>query len=172
MRRLYLQIYLTIVVVLVIATLAVGLMGRFAFDAARFDDMIAVAGELAVNALPPPDAPPARQQEAIQRLHDMLRVSLALYSPRGERLAAAGRPLPPLDFDGPVPARGHRGTWLVPLRDGRFLVTSIPRGPWRPGAWVLVALLAVAAAVAVGAYPMTRRLTRLAGIAYRRRVGP
>ncbi len=54
----------------------------------------------------------------------------------------------------------HRGTWLVPLSDGRFLVTSIPRGPWRPGPWVLGALLAIAAAVAIGAYPLVRRLTR------------
>ena len=161
MRRLYLQIYLTIAVILVIATLAIGLMGRFAFDEARFDDMITVAGELAVNALPPPDAPRARQQEAIERLRDMLRIDLALYSPRGERLAAAGRPLPPLNFKGPdAAARSHRGTWLVPMSDGRFLVTSIPRGPWRPGPWVLAALLSIAAAVAIGAYPLARRLTR------------
>src|SRR5258707_13174492 len=161
MKRLYLQIYLTLVAILVIATLSVGLMGRFAFDEARFDDMITVAGELAVNALPPPDAPRARQQDAIERLHDMLRIDLALYSPRGERLAAAGRPLPPINFTGPAPpARTHRGTWLGPLSDGRFLVTSVPRGPWRPGPWVLVALLSVAAAVTIGAYPMARRLTR------------
>ena len=161
MRRFYLQIYLTIAVILVIATLAIGLMGRFAFDEARFDDMITVAGELAVNALPPVDAPRARQQEAIERLRDMLRIDLALYSPRGEPLAAAGRPLPPLNFSGPAPpARMHRGTWLVPLSDGRVLLTSIPRGPWRPGPWVLVALLSIAAAVAIGAYPMARRLTR------------
>jgi len=161
MRRLYLQIYLTIAGILVIATLAIGLMGRFAFDEARFDDMITVAGELAVNALPPPDAPRARQQEAIERLHDMLRIDLALYSQGGERLAAAGRPLPPLNVKGPdAPARSHRGTWLVPLSDGRFLVTSIPRGPWRPGPWVLAALLSIAAAVAIGAYPLARRLTR------------
>jgi signal transduction histidine kinase len=161
MRRLYLQIYLTIAGILVIATLAIGLMGRFAFDEARFDDMITVAGELAVNALPPPDAPRARQQEALERLHDMLRIDLALYAPSGERLAAAGRPLRPLDFKGPAPpARSHRGTWLVPLSDGRFLVTSIPRGPWRPGPWVLAALLSIAAAVAIGAYPLARRLTR------------
>jgi len=161
MKRLYLQIYLTIAVILVIATLAIGLMGRFAFDEARFDDMITVAGELAVNALPPPDASRARQQEAIERLHDMLRIDLALYSQGGERLAAAGRPLPPLNVKGPdAPARSHRGTWLVPLSDGRFLVTSIPRGPWRPGPWVLAALLSIAAAVAIGAYPLARRLTR------------
>ena len=161
MKRLYLQIYLTIAVILVIATLAIGLMGRFAFDEARFDDMITVAGELALNALPPTDAPRARQQEAIERLRDMLRIDLALYSPHGERLAAAGRPLPPLNFKGPdATARSHRGTWLVPLSDGRFLVTSIPRGPWRPGPWVLAALLSIAAAVAIGAYPLARRLTR------------
>jgi len=160
MKRLYLQIYFTIVVILVIAIMAIGLMGRFAFDTTRFDDMITVAGELAVNALPPPDAPRAQQQEAVQRLHDMLRIDLALYSERGVMLASAGRRLPPLELDGPVPrTRGH-GNWLVPLSDGRFLVTSVPRGPWRPGKWVLVALLAVAFAVAVGAWPLVRRLTR------------
>src|SRR5882757_9718187 len=93
-KRLYLQIYLTIVVILVIATVAVGLMSRFAFDAERFDDMMTVARELAVKALPPPDAPRARQQEAIERLHDMLRIDLALYAPDGALLAAAGRQLP------------------------------------------------------------------------------
>src|SRR6478735_8800688 len=114
MKRLYLQIYLTIAVILVIATLAVGLMGRFAFDEARFDDIMTVAGELAVNALPPPDAPRARQQEAVERLHEMLRIDLALYSNSGAPVAAAGRPLP-LDMDGPAPRlRGHRGTWLLP----------------------------------------------------------
>src|SRR6266567_1249493 len=104
-KRLYLQIYLTIVVIMVIATVAVGLMSRFAFDAERFDDMMTVARELAVKALPPPDAPRARQQEAIERLHDMLRIDLALYAPGGELLAAAGRRLPPPDIDDALPIR-------------------------------------------------------------------
>jgi signal transduction histidine kinase len=161
-KRLYLQIYLTIVVILVIATVAVGLMSRFAFDAERFDDMMTVARELAVKALPPPDAPPARQQEAIDRLHDMLRIDLALYAPGGALLAAAGRQLPPPDSDAvlPVRLRGPHGAWILPLSDGRILVTGLWRGPWRPGPWVLVALLAVAFAVAVGAWPLVRRLTR------------
>src|SRR5258708_10431900 len=164
-KRLYLQIYLTIVVILVIATVAVGLMSRFAFDAERFDDMMTVARELAVKALPPPDAPRARQQEAIERLHDMLRIDLALYSPGGELLAAAGRRLPPPDSEGalPVRLRGPHGTWILPLSDGRILVTGIWRGPWRPGPWVLVALLAIAFAGAVGAWPLVRRLARRPG---------
>jgi signal transduction histidine kinase len=161
-KRLYLQIYLTIVVILVIATVAVGLMSRFAFDAERFDDMMTVARELAVKALPPPEAPPARQQEAVERLHDMLRIDLALYAPDGVLLAAAGRRLPPPDSDAalPIRLRGPHGAWILPLSDGRILVTGLWRGPWRPGPWVLVALLAVAFAVAVGAWPLVRRLTR------------
>ena len=63
MRRLYLQIYLTIVAILVIAVVSVGGLARFAFDNARFDDMMSAAGELAVNALPPADAPRDRQQD-------------------------------------------------------------------------------------------------------------
>jgi signal transduction histidine kinase len=161
MRRLYLQIYLTIVAILVIAVVSVGGLARFAFDSARLDDMMSAAGELAVNALPPADAPRDRQQDAIGRLHETLRIDLALYSATGTLVAAAGRRLPPLDFDGPAGRmRGHRATWLVPMSDGRFLVTSIPRGPWRPGPWLLAALAAIAIAVAIGAYPLVRRLTR------------
>ena len=44
---------------------------------------------LRLNALPPPDAPRARQQEAIEQLHRRLRIDLALYAPR--RRAARGR---------------------------------------------------------------------------------
>lgn len=160
MRRLYLQIYLTLVAILVIVVVTMGLAGRFAFDDARFDDMITAAGELAANALPPPDAPRARQEEAIERLHDLLRVDLALYTSGGALIAEAGRPLPPLELEGPGRLRGFRGTWLVPMSDGRFLVTSIPRGPWRPRRWLLIVLAGIAVAVAVGAWPLTRRLTR------------
>jgi signal transduction histidine kinase len=160
-RKLYLQIYVTIVAILLIVMATGAIMGRLAFDAARFDDMITVAGEVAVNALPTPDEPRARQQDALERLHELLRIDLALYAPGGAPIAAAGRPLPPLDLDGPAPrVRGLRGTWLVPLSDGRFLVTSVPRGPWRPGPWLIVGLIALALAVAIGAWPLTRRLTR------------
>jgi signal transduction histidine kinase len=159
MKRLYLQIYLTIVAILIILTVTMGVVGRFAFDRARFEAMIAAAGELASNALPPPDAPRARQQEVIDRLHEILRIDLALYGTDGILIAHAGRPLPPPEMDAP-PAASHPGMWLVPLNDGRVIVTSVPRGPWRPGPWLIFALAGTAVAVAVGAWPLTRRLTR------------
>ena len=160
MKRLYLQIYVTIIAILLLVMVAIGGLWRLAFDESRFDDMLAVAGELAAHALPPPDAPRARQQEALDQLHRRLRIDLALYSRNGERLAAAGRPLPPLEMEGPDAVRLHGKAWMLPLSDGRFLVTGVLRGPWRPGPWVLVALGLIAIAVAIGAWPLTRRLTR------------
>jgi signal transduction histidine kinase len=46
------------------------------------------------------------------------------------------------------------------LEDGRWLVARLPRGPWRPGAWLIAILVALGVAVAIGAYPISRRLTR------------
>jgi signal transduction histidine kinase len=162
MKRLYLQIYVTIIAILVIVTVAIGGLGRMAFDEHRFDDMLTVAGELATKALPPVDAPPSQQQRAIDDFYTRLRIDLALYSRNGQLIAAAGRRLPVLEVDGPSSVRlqGHKGAWLIPLPDGRFLVTGILRGPWRPGPWLLGALATIAIAVALGAWPLTRRLTR------------
>jgi signal transduction histidine kinase len=161
-KRLYLQIYVTIIAILFLVMVVVGGLARYAFDEARFDDMLNLAGELAVHALPPPDASPARQQEVVESLNRRLRVDLALYSRSGALLAAAGRPLPPLELDSPnsVRLRGGRDTWLLPLSDGRFLIAGAPRGAWRPGKWGLTALGLIAIAVAIGAWPITRRLTR------------
>jgi signal transduction histidine kinase len=162
MKRLYLQIYVTIIAILLIVMVTVGGLARYAFDEARFDDMLNIAGELAVHALPPVDAPPEQQQAVIESLHRRLRIDLALYARNGTQLAAAGRPLPRLELDTPssVRLRGGRATWLLPLSDGRFLVTGALHGPWRPGRWGLTALFVIAIAVAFGAWPITRRLTR------------
>ena len=162
MKRLYLQIYVTIIAILLIVMLAVGGLARYAFDEARFDDMLNIAGELAVHALPPADAPPERQQAVIESLQRRLRIDLALYARNGTLLAAAGRPLPRLELDTPSSVRLHGGrpTWILPLSDGRFLITGALHGPWRPGRWGLTALLVIAIAVAIGAWPITRRLTR------------
>jgi signal transduction histidine kinase len=163
MKRLYLQIYVTIITILLIVTATIGMLGRLAFDAERFDDMLAVASELAVNVLPAADAPRPRQQAAIERLNHRLRIDLALYARDGSLLAAAGRPLPPPGSEGPmsvVRLRGPHAAWILPLSDGRTLVTGVIRGPWRAGPWLLVALGTIALAVAIGAWPLARRLTR------------
>jgi two-component system, OmpR family, sensor histidine kinase RstB len=160
MRRLYLQVYLTIVASLVLVVLAAGLVWHF-FGVPPFSQQFEVAGEIIAELVLPANAPPQDQQQALDRLATRLGADLALFGAGGEPLAAAGRPLP-------APKRNGRGGWLrmsggpalaLALPDGRWLVARLPPRP-RPGVLMLVAVLgAVAVAVALGARPVARRLT-------------
>ncbi len=164
MRRLYLQFYLTIVAILLLIVFTMGALWRFGSDEQRFEEAFSVAGELATSALPGPQAPRAEQQQALAHLHERLHSDLSLYTRDGALIAQAGRPMPPhvrLDRE-PGWMRGPGGpAWLLKLNDGRTLVVALPHGgPWRPGAYLLIGLAAIAFAVGLGAYPIARRLTR------------
>jgi signal transduction histidine kinase len=162
MRRLYLQFYVTIIAILMIFAVAAVALWRLGADDSRFEETLELAGEVATDALPPPQAPRARQQAVLEQLHRRLRADLALYARDGAPIAAAGRPLP-VPRPGRVEAGWQRGrggpAWVLPLPDGRVLVTRLLHRPWRPGAWLLTALATLALAVGVGAYPVARRLT-------------
>jgi signal transduction histidine kinase len=161
MRRLYLQVYLTIVASLVLVVLTAGLIWHFIAGVGPFGPQFEVAGEVIAELVPPANAPAQAQQQAIDRLAERLGADLALFSRTNEPLAAAGRPLP-------APRRnGRSGGWrptaagpvvTIPLPDGRRLVARLPRQ--RPSALVLAAFLgAIALVVALGARPVVRRLT-------------
>jgi signal transduction histidine kinase len=162
MRRLYLQVYLTIVASLVLVVLTAGLLWHFIGGVGPFGPQFEVAGEVIAELVPPASAPAQAQQQAIDRLAERLGADLALFSVTNEPLAAAGRPLP-------VPSRsGRSGGWMptaagpavsVPLPDGRRLVARLP-GRQRPSPLMLAAFLgAIALVVAIGARPVVRRLT-------------
>jgi signal transduction histidine kinase len=162
MRRLYLQIYLTIIAILVIVVIAVGAVWRIA-AMSRFDHAIEAASDFVASDLPPAGAPRAVVQRAIDGLNRQLAADVALYAADGTLLASAGRPIPPSRREragaGWVPGPGGP-SWLLHLNDGRSLVVRLRRAPLRPGAWLISVLAALAAAVAIGAYPIARRLTR------------
>jgi two-component system, OmpR family, sensor histidine kinase RstB len=162
MRRLYLQVYLTIVASLVLVVLTAGLLWHFFAGFGPFGQQFEVAGEVIAELVPAANAPAAAQQQAIDRLAERLGADLALFSRTNEPLAAAGRPLP-------APSRnGRTGGWMrtgagpavsIPLPDGRRLVARLPPRQ-RPGALMLAAFLgAIALVVAIGARPVVRRLT-------------
>jgi signal transduction histidine kinase len=161
MRRLYLQFYLTIIGILVLVVVVTGALWR-AGEASRFDHAFEIASDFVVTALPPAGAPRAVQQDALEALHRRLRADLALFAPGGMLLASAGRPLPALRLDRAPGWRPGPGGPVMTLRleDGRWLVARLPRGPWRPGIWLIAMLAALGVAVALGAYPVARRLTR------------
>jgi signal transduction histidine kinase len=162
MRRLYLQVYLTIVASLVLVVLTAGLLWHFVAGVGPFGQQFEVAGEVIAELVPPANAPPQAQQQAIDRLAERLGADLALFSRANEPLAAAGRPLPAPDRN------GRSGGWMrtaagpavsIPLPDGRRLVARLPSRQ-RPSALVLAAFLgAIALVVALGARPVVRRLT-------------
>lgn len=161
-RRLFLQVYVTILAVLVIVTIAGTALWRAA-DTSRVEHMVDVATEFVTTSLPPATAPRAEQQRALDLLHGRLHVDIGLYGADGRPIAMAGRPLPPLPIDRVAPGftPGPGGpAWLLHLPDGRWFAARLPHGPWRPGRWLLTFLATLAVAVAAGAYPVARGLTR------------
>lgn len=163
MRRLYLQIYVTILAILVLFAALAGGIWRFGADQSRIEHALELANELATTGLPPAEAPIRRQQEALERVYAQTRLDMALFARDGAPLASVGRPFPRLRPEATPPGfiRGAGGpAWLMQLGDGRYLAARVPAGRARPGAWLLALLALVAVAVAIGAYPVARRLTR------------
>lgn len=163
MRRLYLRIYLAVLASLAAFVLVAGVAWRQLGDGGPASEAFEVAGTLARNVLPPPDAPGAEQQAALERLARDLRADLALFAADGTRLAAVGQPLPPPEPDrergGWVRRRGAPATWAIRLPDARWLIAHVPRDHRPPAVPLFLTLVLVALAVGVGAYPVVRRLT-------------
>ena len=161
MQRLYLQFYATILLVLAVFVGTALLTWRFAEE--QTPQYMDVAAELTGALLPDADAPPEEDQKALDALHRKLRFDLALYRPDGSLLAVAGRPPPRFD---PNRARvgwrrGNTGpTFTLQLPDGRWLVARQVRERPSPTLWIAGFLLLLAAAIALGAWPVVRRLGR------------
>jgi signal transduction histidine kinase len=163
MRRLYQKIYLTIIASLLLVVLVAGMVWRLGGDRVPVSQAFEMAGELAAAALPPSEAPPAAQQQAIERLAQKLRIDLALFDSSRVPIAAVGRPLPP------PPPQFETGGWLVGpggpawsfhLPDGRWIVARAPIRHHNPAIGLVLFLGGIALAVAICAYPVVRGLTR------------
>ncbi len=163
-RRLYLQIYLTFVGILVLFCVLLSLAWMFvphgAEELRAFEGAEAVLGEL----LPGPERSNEELQAALERLRQKLPLHLAVHGPHGKLLAAVGDRLPPprsgRTQSGWMRSRGAGTTVAVHLPGERWLVARHgPHGPGFAGGW-LGGLALLAVAIAVGAYPLVRRTTR------------
>jgi signal transduction histidine kinase len=161
MQRLYLQFYATILLVLAVFVVAALLTWRLIEE--NTPQYLDVAAELTGALLPDPDAPPADDQKVLESLQHKLHFDLALYRHDGSLIAAAGR-MPP-HFD-PRRARigwrrGSAGpTFTLQLPDGRWLLAHQVRERPSPTLWIAGFLLVLAAVIALGAWPVVRRLGR------------
>jgi signal transduction histidine kinase len=158
MKRLYLKIYLTIVVALLLVVLVAGAIWRFGKPPA-FSEGFEVAGELVSAVLPPADAPAASQQAAVRQFAQRLNANIGLFDKDLQLVASYG--------DGPIPRPypsrpgfmpGH-GAWSIPLPDGRWIVAQGAERP-HPAIGLIVLLGGIALVIALCAFPVVRGLTR------------
>jgi signal transduction histidine kinase len=161
-NRLYIRIYLALLVSLAVAAVLFATAWRMNQDPAQGGQHLETFAEIAAETLPPASASREAQQAALSHWHPRMRADLALYAANGEKIAAAGRELPPLN-----PSQTDSG-WLdgrppvfaLKLPDGRWLVGQRIRPLRRAPLSLLAALGLIALAVGIGAYPIVRRLTR------------
>jgi signal transduction histidine kinase len=165
-RRLFLQFYVTIIISLGLLVAAAGLMWRVVQNTSPARSAFDFAGELAGAVLPPATSPVPEQQAALDKFAASLRTDLALFGMDRVPIAAAGQPLPPpqdwQDSGGRVHVPGGHA-WAIALPDGRWLVMRSPRdhgGRLHPALGLVGVLGGIALAVAIGAYPIVRGLTR------------
>jgi len=160
-QRLYLQIYVTVLLVLAVFVGAAAIAWKLAED--ETPQYLDIAAELTGALLPEANAPQAEAQRALDALQRKLRFDLALYQPDGTMIAMAGRPPPRFE-----PRRARTGwrrgpggpTFTLQLPDRRWLVARQVRERPSPILWVVGGLGLLAIAIAVGAYPVVRRLGR------------
>ena len=180
-RRLYLQIYLAFIGVLLLALAAAGLTNRLTSEGVgEVPPPIHAAAELLVMGMPPDEGPPL--QAALERRSVRLEMALAIWSPEGELLAYSDgvvRPERERRHQGwreareatlPSPSDGRGERWFsnpagygarVELDDGRWLAGLVPKRHSAPRhRRSALVLFAVFAAMAAGSYPIARRITR------------
>lgn len=164
MRRLYLHIYLTFIGILMLFALLASLAWWLTHDDERDLHLLEGIGSVLSEVLPPPRAPAEDVQAALNRLGQRFKANITLRTPDGKLIGAVGKPLP-----APPPDRRHSGwmnapgpgpTFAIALPDRRWAIVRPSRGMQRNRTIGFVtALVLLLMAIAIGSYPLTRRLT-------------
>ncbi len=161
MRRLYLQIYLAFVAMLLLFGLLAGSIFLLTHDDSVDARWRAGLGEIAAELLPAPDRPVTEMKAVLTRYHDSFGVDFAVAAADGRVIAAVGNPMPSFapdrDAGGWMFGRGRGWRFAVRLPDGRwFLARHASRfgGPRFVGP-----LIPIAIAIAIGTYPIARRIS-------------
>ena len=158
-RRLYLQTYAALLGIVVLFAALASLGWWLTHDEQPGAELRRGAGALLAEVLPPPGTAPARMEAALARLGRQFDGRISIFGPEGQLLGSLGPPLPapavtPSDW-----RTRQRGIFSLHLPDGRTLLYLPNRAPGHtPTVGFLSALALLALAVAIGAYPLARRL--------------
>src|SRR5215472_6836994 len=161
MRRLYQKIYLVFLASLLAVVTISGLFWRLGQTGSPYGQALALVAELASAALPPADAPPQAQRQAVERLGRRLHADIALFDQNRAPVASVGRPLPqPTNQNGGWMRVRGGPAWSFQLPDGPWIVARTLLRPPLPLFGVVFFLAAMAIAIAIFAYPVVRGLTK------------
>ena len=165
--RLYVKIYLTVILTLGAVAVASGIYWSTAID--REEIGWAQRRDRFVAEMLPTGEDPVMTQAIVERFAKAFNADIALYSPDRRLLAAAGEALPPPpppggfdddEGDGWFGGRQHRRPFVIDIGDGRTLVAQLD-APWDgPKRGALGYLVLIAGVIALAAYPFVRQLTR------------
>ena len=161
MRRLYLKIYAAFIGILllfgVLLTVAWWLLAMDNQENRTLEGMGVVLGEV----LPSATKPTMTLQTKVEELAALFRADLSVLAPDGAVLAESGEALPPLPAD-----QRHSG-WLR-VTGGPVIALLLPDHRWvlarshhrHRGLGLLLGLSLLLVVIAVGSYPVVRRVTR------------
>ena len=161
-RRLFLQVYLTLLGIIVLFGVLAVVGWWLTHDESPDADFRRSVGALLVELLPPPGATRAETDAALARLGQDFDARISVFGPEGELLGSLGRPLR-APQERPSGSRKEKGkAFVLPLPDGRLVKVRPKRDDvfHAPAIGFLAALGILAFAVAVGAWPLARRLAR------------
>ena len=161
MRRLYLQIYFAFLGIVLLLGLLVSLLWWLAGPTWQDHRLGEDLAALLADSLPGPDRPMSDLQGKVADLAQRFGAQITVRGPDAALLASAGRPLPapPPDLAASGWFRaGGRPIAAFKLQDGRWVLAQ--RDLPHPKGGLIVALVLAAATVAVGVYPLARRITR------------
>jgi signal transduction histidine kinase len=162
MRRLYLKIYATFLAVMLLFGALLSMVWLL-LPTTPQDRILDGFGAVLHNLLPGSDRPREELHASVEHLGRTLPLDLAVYGTEGTRLAEVGGPLP-----APPPGRGQSG-WMRSIGSGPTAAILLPDGRWVVARWrrpqhrtlALIAMLGLlAGAMALGVYPIVRRITR------------
>lgn len=186
MRSLYLRIYLTVLAALALFALTSGWLVQRHMEEQRVRvegsvrDRAEAWGELLERSLPPAEASAAEQTAALRDWSQRLRLPMALDDAQGKRIGASDSFLR-RDLDAaemvertrPIRFDDGRTLWVPRMNALRMAQASgmrappqggpswFPRPPgWPDGLGLVILLVVLFLAVAGGAFPVVRRLTR------------
>ncbi len=158
-RRLFHQIYLTMLAMVLLFGVLAAVGWWFTYDDAPQVDLRRGIGVLLEVALPPPDAPRSEVEAALAQVGGDLGARITVLGPEGRMLGSLGEVLPAPE-EPPFGWRdGRSNAFVLPLPDGRLVLY----GPVRDSTHTtevgfLVGLAVLVLALAIGAWPLARRL--------------